>query len=187
MNFVKLATYVVGFALPLQMVSVHGIAFAAKGDKGTHSLKNASTVLEAKSGNKTVKGKVDFIREKKGVRVIANVEGLKPNSKHGFHIHENGDCSAVDASSAGGHFNPTGQPHASPDADIHHIGDLGNLESDKSGKATINQLFEDLSLDKSNKAFIGSKALVIHAKADDLESQPSGDAGDRIACGVIKN
>lgn len=179
MNFVKLFTYLVGFAFPLQAFTISSVAFAQKEAK-------ASAELEPRSGHKSVKGKVEFEQVEKGVRVIANIEGLSPNSAHGFHIHEKGDCSAKDASSAGGHFAPLQQPHGAPGDNKHHVGDMGNLKADKEGKAVLSQVFEALSLDPKSKSYIGAKAVVLHAKADDLKSQPSGDAGGRIACGVIR-
>jgi Cu-Zn family superoxide dismutase len=126
---------------------------------------------------------VTFTREKNGVRVVANLTGLKPG-EHGFHIHENGDCSAPDGSSAGGHFNPTGAPHGGPDSAQHHLGDLGNLTADDSGAAKMDQVFDFLKLNGPNT--IVGRGLIVHAGRDDLTSQPTGNAGPRVACGVIK-
>ena len=130
-----------------------------------------------------VRGTVTFVEEPDGIRVIANVTGLS-EGRHGFHIHENGDCSAPDASSAGGHFNPTNQPHAGPDAEERHVGDLGNLEAVNTGAAALERVDEHLSFEGENS--ILGKAVIVHAGADDLTSQPSGDAGGRVACGVIR-
>lgn len=179
MNFVKLFTYLIGFALPLQTFTFPVVAQAQQETK-------ASAKLEPRSGNTSVKGKVEFEKAKNGVRVIANIEGLSPNSAHGFHIHEKGDCSAKDASSAGGHFAPLEKTHGAPGDKRHHVGDMGNVKANKDGKVVLNEVFEALSLDPKSKAYIGSKAVVLHAKADDLQSQPAGDAGGRIACGVIQ-
>ena len=138
----------------------------------------AIAVLSSASGSK-VAGTVTFTKSGDGVRVVANITGLKPG-KHGFHVHEFGDCSAPDATSAGGHFNPTNDPHAGHDADERHMGDLGNIEADSSGKAQLNLTDKKIEID----AIIG-KAVIVHEKADDLKTQPTGDAGGRIACGVI--
>ncbi len=146
----------------------------------------AKATIERRSGDKKIKGTVRFIPQVDGVKVIAILEGLKPNGTHGFHVHEKGDCSAADASSAGGHFNPDGMPHADPSASEHHVGDMGNIQADKSGRAHIETLFKRLSLDPSHRNYIVGKAVVVHAKADDLKSQPAGDAGPRIGCGVIE-
>jgi Cu-Zn family superoxide dismutase len=141
----------------------------------------AVATLEPTEGNQ-VSGTVRFVAEGNTVRVIAEITGLTPG-KHGFHIHEKGDCSAPDGSSAGGHFNPTGMPHGSPDAEQHHVGDLGNLTADASGKATLDRAFAFLSLDGENS--IVGRGLIVHAGADDLKTQPTGNAGARVACGVI--
>lgn len=130
-----------------------------------------------------VKGQVTFLEETQGVRVTANLTGLSPG-KHGFHIHEKGDCSAPDGSSAGGHWNPTGMKHGGPTSGEHHIGDLGNITANDEGVARFERVFPFLTFKGAN-SFLG-KAVIVHQKADDLESQPTGDAGGRLACGVIE-
>ena len=111
------------------------------------------------------------------------IVGLAPGN-HGFHVHEFGDCTAADGSSAGGHFNPTNQPHAGPDADARHVGDMGNIEADASGAAKLDYLDHSMSLANDDRSIIG-RSVVVHAKADDFKSQPAGDSGARVACGVI--
>lgn len=134
----------------------------------------------------SVSGTVRFIATDKGVRVVAKIKGLTPHSKHGFHIHEKPDCSAEDASSAGDHFNPLEKPHGAPDGESHaHAGDLGNLQADASGETHLDQIFEGISLKPADPTYVVNRSVVIHAQEDDLESQPAGDAGDRIACGAI--
>ncbi|HMB89954.1 MAG TPA: superoxide dismutase family protein [Rhodothermales bacterium] len=130
-------------------------------------------------------GTVTFTQMGGGVRVVAEVMGV-PEGQHGFHIHETGDCSAPDAGSAGGHFNPTDTPHGAPDnaVDQRHVGDLGNLEASADSTGTYDRTDTVISLQGPN-AIVG-KAVILHAGADDLTSQPSGDAGDRMACGVIE-
>ena len=140
----------------------------------------ATVNLEPKSGSK-VTGTVTFTKVGDDVEVTGDVENLTPG-KHGFHIHDKGDCSAADASSAGGHFNPTHQHHGGPDAGTRHAGDLGNIEADSSGKAHI-QWKGKLSLSGTD-SIIG-KSVVVHEKADDFKTDPSGNSGARIACGVI--
>lgn len=117
------------------------------------------------------------------VKVYVEAKGLAPNSVHGFHVHEYGDLSAADASSAGGHFNPTGATHGGPQEASHHVGDLGNLRADENGNIQVTRLYKFFSL-RGDRGVVG-RALVLHANADDLDSQPSGDSGDRIAAGVI--
>src|SRR2546430_17103421 len=149
--------------------------------KSTASSKGIS-VLHPTAGNK-VTGTVTFTPVADGVQVHAELAGLTPG-KHGFHVHEFGDCSAADASSAGAHFNPTNKPHAGPDAPERHVGDMGNVEADASGKATLEYLDHQISLTNDQQSAIG-RSVVVHAQADDLKSQPAGDSGARIACGVI--
>ena len=124
-----------------------------------------------------------FTEEADGVRVHAEIKGLTPG-KHGFHVHEFGDCSAADLSSAGAHFNPTNKPHAGPDDVARHVGDMGNIEADASGAAKLDYVDHNISLTK-DQGFVIGRSVVVHAKADDLKTQPSGDSGARIACGVI--
>jgi Cu-Zn family superoxide dismutase len=130
-----------------------------------------------------VKGTVEFKDVDDGVEVTANLEGLKKGD-HGFHIHEKGDCSAPDAKSAGGHFNPEQHKHGAPDATEHHAGDLGNITADKDGKATKTFTMKGITLKPGDDSIAG-KGFIIHEKADDMKTQPTGNAGDRIGCGVI--
>ena len=154
---------------------------AVDGAGATHEITRAVAVLHPTKGN-NIRGTVTFTRETGGIRVSADITGLTPG-KHGFHVHENGDCSAPDATSAGGHFNPTKMPHAGMDAEQRHVGDLGNVTADASGKASYDRLDTMLTFEGDN-SIIG-RAVIVHAKADDLKSQPSGDAGARGACGVV--
>jgi len=142
----------------------------------------AIAVLHSTQGN-NITGTVTFTEVADGVQVQAEITGLSPG-EHGFHVHEFGDCSAADASSAGAHFNPTNQPHAAPDATARHVGDMGNVEADASGAAKLDYLDHNMSLANDRTSIIGRSA-VVHAKADDLKSQPAGDSGARVACGVI--
>jgi superoxide dismutase, Cu-Zn family len=142
----------------------------------------AIALLHPTEGNK-ISGTITFTEVADGVQVHAEISGLTPG-KHGFHVHEFGDCSASDASSAGAHFNPTNQPHAGPDADARHVGDMGNIEADASGVGKLEYLDHNMSLANDEQSIIG-RSVVVHAKADDLKSQPAGDSGARVACGVI--
>ena len=142
----------------------------------------AVAVLHPTAGSK-VGGTVTFTEVADGVQVQAEITGLSPGN-HGFHVHEFGDCSAPDASSAGAHFNPTNKPHAGPDALERHVGDMGNVDADASGKAKLDYVDHQISLTNDQQSVIG-RSVVMHVKADDLKTQPSGDSGARIACGVI--
>ena len=133
-------------------------------------------------GESGVRGVVTFIQEKNAVRIVTELSGLTPG-KHGFHIHEFGDRSSPDGMSAGGHFNPKNTAHGDPYEKESHAGDLGNIEADRSGKATYNRLNFNISLTGPN-SIIG-RSVVIKEKPDDLKTQPGGGAGARIAWGVI--
>lgn len=139
-------------------------------------------VLKPTQGNQ-VKGTVKFNEHGGKMRVVADISGLKPG-KHGLHIHEKGDCSAPDATSAGGHFNPDIKSHGAPDAAEHHMGDLGNIEANAKGKAHIDRTVDFLTIAEDPNSIAG-KAVIVHAQEDDLHSQPVGNAGARVACGVI--
>ncbi|HSR17096.1 MAG TPA: superoxide dismutase family protein [Ignavibacteriaceae bacterium] len=145
-------------------------------------ISEASAELQPTKGN-DVHGKVAFVKEENGIRVTADIEGLKPG-KHGFHIHEVGDCSAPDGSSAGGHFNPDHKNHGAPMDSVRHVGDLGNLEADADGKAHIEWLDTLITLEGTN-SIIG-RSVIVHEKADDFKTQPTGNAGGRLACGIIE-
>lgn len=130
-------------------------------------------------GDRNINGTVSFEEAEGGVLVTATVYGLEAG-KHGIHIHQYGDCTAADGSSAGGHYNPEGHEHGSPEEDNRHMGDLGNIVSVGGEVATLEYTDNNIDLQK-----IAGRGLILHAGADDLSSLPSGDAGSRIACGVI--
>lgn len=160
-----------------------GVADAEKsGETSETSALKAMASLNPTQGNQA-QGTVTFTVQDKGVRVVAHIIGLTPGD-HGFHIHEKGDCSAADGSSAGEHFNPTGAPHGGPDSAQHHVGDLGNITADSSGMATLDRVFSYLRLEGEDS--IVGRAIMVHSGRDDLTSQPSGDSGTRVACGVIQ-
>jgi len=106
-----------------------------------------------------------------------------PAGVHGFHIHEGSSC-ADDAKAAGGHFNPTSMPHAAPDAVSHHSGDFGNVTADEKGEVHTTFVTHSATVAAGTTSVIGH-AVVLHANADDLTTQPSGNAGARIACGIV--
>ena len=141
--------------------------------------------LKPTQGN-TVSGELNLISEKSSVRVGGLIQGLKPNTEQAFHIHEKGDCSAPDASSAGGHFNPTSQPHGNPKGTgAKHAGDMVNLKSDAKGVAKVDVMLDSATLQSGQPNDVAGKSIVVHQKADDYTSQPAGNSGDRVACGVI--
>ena len=135
------------------------------------------------SGNEGLRGSIHFEKKPQHVSVRVHVEGLPANSTHGFHVHEFGDCSAVDATSAGSHFNPEGAAHGGPDSTERHVGDLGNIVSNAQGVAVVELADTVLAMDGAHN--ILGRAVVIHSQHDDLSSQPVGNAGSRLLCGVI--
>lgn len=143
----------------------------------------AHATLKAPAGSK-LKGMIHFTEEDGKMKIETFVDGLKPGP-HGFHIHETGDCSAKDFSSAGGHFNPTSAQHGSAQGHKRHAGDLGNLVANNKLKAYTTIEVEGITLQSGDNNIIG-KAIIIHKDKDDLKSQPTGNSGGRIACGVIE-
>ena len=166
---------------PLRRVSAFACFMAAGLATSLAGADAAVAVLQPTEGN-SVHGVIRFAPAPDGVRVTALISGLAPG-KHGFHVHEYGDATARDGSTAGGHYNPGHRAHGAPDALNRHEGDLGNITADADGNATVNFVDPQLSLDGPN-SIIG-RSVVVHAKADDLTSQPSGNAGPRVAVGVI--
>lgn len=145
--------------------------------------KRAIAILNPTKGNQ-VTGVVKFEAVEGGVKITAQVDGLTPG-KHGFHIHEFGDCSSPDGASAGGHFNPTHKKHGSPDALERHAGDLGNIYADDKGHGEYERIDHVITLTGSD-TIIG-RSIVVHALPDDFTTQPTGNAGGRVACGVISS
>jgi Cu-Zn family superoxide dismutase len=129
------------------------------------------------------RGVVQFVQDGDKVKVTATFSGLTPGG-HGFHIHEKGDCSAPDATSAGGHFNPAGKPHGHPHQGEHHVGDLPMLQADANGNASLTASLSGMKLTRDSDGIIG-RGVIGHAAPDDFKTQPTGNSGARVACGVI--
>lgn len=140
----------------------------------------ATSATFAAAPKSKVNGTIKFTPEANQLRVVAEIKGLKPNSKHGFHVHENGECTAPKFDSAGSHYNPTGVAHGEPGDTHRHPGDLGNLQADKKGVARLDIVIPQAP---SGDSFAG-RSVIVHEKMDD-GSQPVGNAGGRIACGVL--
>lgn len=173
-----LAGFVVTMLITVSLFSpLEGASQSSQTDKVEHAV----AVLHPTAGN-SVEGIVTFTRVLEGVRIQADVIGLN-SGKHGFHIHTYGDCSAPDGTSAGGHYNPDDYPHAGPHQEKRHAGDLGNLEADAFGRAHYERVDDDIVLN-GPKSIVG-RAVIVHAREDDLTSQPTGNAGPRQACAVI--
>jgi superoxide dismutase, Cu-Zn family len=134
------------------------------------------------AANNPVRGTVTFVKVDGGIKITADITGLTPG-KHGFHIHEFGDCSAPDFTSAGPHFMVAGESHGAPSEPSSHQGDMGNLVADTNGIAHMEWVDPHISFDGPNS--ILGRSVVVHEKEDDLKTQPTGNSGARIACGVI--
>jgi len=141
----------------------------------------AVCVLHPTEGN-TAQGVVTFTKTDDGIKVVADLEGLS-EGKHGFHIHQYGDVTSPDGTSTGGHFNPENVNHGAPTDAVRHVGDLGNVEAGADGRAHYE--WTDKMISFSGKHSIIGRGIIVHAGEDDLVSQPTGDAGARVADGVI--
>lgn len=163
----------------LGTVTLSGCAGMAQGGRA------ATAQLQPTQGNQA-NGTVSFTQQGDKLSMEARIAGLAPG-QHGFHIHEKGDCSAPDGMSAGGHFNPSGSPHGGPEHAAHHAGDFGNLTADAAGNAKLQASIpvSQATLDKDAANSIIGRAVIVHADPDDLKTQPTGNSGKRVACGVI--
>jgi Cu-Zn family superoxide dismutase len=144
----------------------------------------ATAQLQPTKGNKTF-GEATFEQVGDKVRVIVFVQGLKPEREHGLHIHEVGDCSSGDGMSTKGHFNPFGKPHGHFASPERHAGDLPALKANKAGRANVQIDLGIITLHPGPASIVG-RGLIVHADPDDYKTQPTGNAGARIACGVIQ-
>ncbi|MGC1480812.1 MAG: superoxide dismutase family protein [Chthoniobacterales bacterium] len=175
----KLKTLATGSLVAVLSATVAATLHAHEDHDHDHPL---IAVLTPTEGN-DVTGTIIFTEADGKVTIEADVKGLKPNSSHGFHIHEFGDISAADGKSAGGHYNPEKHDHALPDKEVRHAGDLGNLDADADGNAELTLTVDNISLMTGQDPIIG-RSVIVHADPDD-GGQPTGNAGPRIAMGVI--
>jgi Cu-Zn family superoxide dismutase len=168
-------------ALSFVLLTSAGCSSSASAPAGPDATRpGAVATLTSADG---VTGTVRFVPAAGSIDVVVELSGLAPGP-HGFHIHETGDCSADDFTSAGGHFNPHAHPHGAPTDAERHAGDFGNVVATDAGTVDAT-LSMDVVLDPGAEGSIVGRAVILHADADDLRSQPSGAAGRRIACGVI--
>jgi len=158
-------------------LAVAGIAWGQAGAKATAQL--------APTKGNTATGTATFTQRGGKVLVEVKMSGLAPGAEHGFHIHEKGDCSADDAMSAGGHFNPLGKPHAHFSTPDRHAGDMPALKADASGNASVAVELDVITVTDGPTGIVG-RGLVVHAQPDDYKTQPTGNSGARVACGVIQ-
>ncbi len=139
-------------------------------------------VVRGTEGNESVQGVVHFVRQGDRVVIEAEFSGLTPG-KHGFHIHEFGDVDCDTGVCTGGHYNPTGSDHGGPDSSVRHAGDLGNLVADENGNAVYRRVDSMVKLGGFHSVI--GRAIIVHSGEDDLQTQPTGNAGSRVAYGVI--
>jgi len=144
----------------------------------------ATAKLEPTKDSQTA-GTVTFTQRGGKVSVVADISGLKPNAEHGFHVHEKVDCSSGDGMSAGGHFNPDGVPHGSAQPGAGHAGDMPNLKADANGNAKVSFEVSRMAVAEGKSSIVG-KGLIVHKDPDDYKTQPTGNAGARLACAVIR-
>lgn len=145
------------------------------------TITHATAVIHPTKGN-TVEGLVAFTQKKDGLHIEAIMSGLTPGN-HGFHVHEFGDCACDDAVCAGSHFNPTSKMHGAPEDHNRHVGDFGNIIADEQGNVSYEYVDRHATLNGPH-SIIG-RTVIVHADADDLVTQPSGNAGGRVGCGVV--
>lgn len=180
MTTTRISTLAAGFVAAAGICLVAGCASTARPAAGPQ----ARATIEPRSGS-NVRGWATFTdRSTGGVAAVVHIENAPPG-EHGLHVHEFGDCSAPDASSAGGHFNPGGAPHAGPSDLRRHAGDLGNITIESNGTGHLEIVSDLLTVRPGPNSVVG-KAVVFHEKADDLRTQPTGDAGGRLGCGVVQ-
>ena len=143
----------------------------------------AKAELKPTTGS-TATGSVRFVQAGPVVKVSGEIRGLKPNAEHGFHVHEKGDCSSGDGMSTGGHFNPDAKPHGQHGPGPHHVGDLPSLKANASGVAAFSFESNSIRVGAGSNDVVG-RGLIVHRDPDDYKTQPTGNAGPRLACAVI--
>jgi Cu-Zn family superoxide dismutase len=153
--------------------------------KSTSAAPTVMANMESRSDSK-VQGTIVLTQDnEQQVTLQIDLTGFAPNTTHAFHIHANGDCSDAGAASAGPHFNPAGTRHGGPDHEMRHAGDMGNLDADEKGEVHTQKINTLVTLEENVPHSAIGKSIIIHESVDDFETQPTGNAGARIACGVI--
>lgn len=168
---------------PVLIAAATALLAACQSTPDSSEPARANAALKPTKGSKAF-GEATFEQVGDKVRVVVFVQGLKPGQEHGLHIHEKGDCSN-DGMAAGGHFNPHGKPHGRPGTSERHAGDLPSLKANKRGRANVQVDVDGITVTPGKASIIG-RAIVVHAMPDDFKTQPTGNSGGRIACGVIQ-
>jgi Cu-Zn family superoxide dismutase len=182
MPMTKLATFGVALLLSAAWLLNTNVRTTAGGDKDKMAQPTkAICVMQSMSGS-NVTGVIYFTQKGDMLEITGKITGLSPG-KHGFHVHEFGDLTDPKGMSTGGHFNPDGKKHGGPHAEDRHVGDLGNIVANKDGIAELN--FTDKMIKLHGPHSIIGRGLIVHDKEDDEKTQPTGDAGGRVAGGVI--
>lgn len=166
------------------LIVAGAMALAGCGMMGIGGGPSATANLQPTKGSKAA-GTIKFTQSGDKVRVAGEVTGLRPGQEHGFHIHEAGDCSSGDGMSAKGHFNPQGKPHGHPGSANRHAGDMPALKADAKGTAKVDATLDIITVSPGATSVVG-KGLIVHASPDDYKTQPTGNAGARLACAVIQ-
>lgn len=172
------------FAIACSLLAACASTPSAPAAKPAASAAQKAEVNLASASGSLVSGKLVIVPMGDGVHITGEVGGLKPGDVRGFHIHEKGDCSAADASSAKGHFNPTNHPHGHHGKVERHAGDLPNMVADANGNAIYRAEVRGMQVTSGAAGIIG-RSVVIHADPDDYQSQPAGNSGRRVGCGII--
>ncbi len=173
-------------AAPADTAASPGAAATADEAAPPAMAKPVATAQLQPTKDSSVAGTITFSLVDGQLRASGDITGLKPDSQHGFHIHEKGDCSAPDGTSAGGHFNPGSSDHGSIDATAHHGGDMPNISADAQGNAHIDgPVASNVNAGNGDAFDIIGRGLIVHADPDDYTTQPTGNAGARLACAVI--
>ena len=167
------------------MVGALGVMLLGACSNGPTVYQDPSAIAVLSSTqNSSVHGVVTLIRSGGVAEVNVNLAGFKPNTVHGLHIHDSGDCTARDGNSAGGHFNPASTQHGGASGSPRHSGDLGNITADANGEVYETFKVSDIAFGTGPDSIVG-RGIVVHADKDDLKSQPAGNSGSRVACGMI--
>jgi len=168
----------------LSFVALTAVVLSCKTNSNTSDAKKLNLTFESKS-NSSVTGTATFVEKNGKVTFVATLAGLKPG-EHAIHIHEKSDCTAADGSSAGGHWNPTFKKHGKWGVGEYHKGDIGNFTADDKGNGTITLTTDEWCIGCGDPAKdIMGKGLIVHQGTDDFTTQPSGNAGARVACSAI--